>query len=79
MATARTTTNSGQKNNQKLGELENLVDELIKDAPSEERIRFCMEAVGLKYTHDPIGRMSDVLSALDGIRANRRNQMKEQA
>ena len=74
MATARST--GGDR---KLGQLESLVDELVKEDPSEERIRTCMEAAGLKYTLDPIGRMSSVLSALDRIRANRRNQMKEQA
>ena len=61
-------------------QLEALVDELVKSAPHESRIRTCMEAVGLKYTIDPIERMNSVLATLDGQTGGRsvaRNRGKE--
>lgn len=54
-----------------IAQLEVLVDELIKDQPHEPKIRTCMEAAGLIYTHDPIARMKTVLSALDRMRGPR--------
>ena len=52
----------------RMEKLESLVDELVKDAPKEARVRACMEAAGLKYTPDPVQRLNGVLSALDGLR-----------
>jgi hypothetical protein len=63
-------------------QLEILVDELIKNAPHESRVRTCMEAAGLTYSVDPIARMNTVLEALDGIRSPqkpRRREIEEQA
>ncbi len=60
-----------------LQRLEILVDELIKDAPREEKIRESMEAAGLDYTADPIARMTCVLAALDDIRARERATEKD--
>lgn len=61
----------------RLNALEILVDELIKDVPSEEKVRIGMENVGLPYTADPIARMTSVLTALDDIRAQQRVAEKE--
>lgn len=53
----------------KLEQLEDLVDELIKESPQEARIRSFMKAAGLQYSEDPIERMNSVLTALDGARS----------
>lgn len=45
--------------------LENLVDELAKPKPQEERIRSYMRQVGLEYTDDPIEQLNCVLQALE--------------
>jgi hypothetical protein len=69
-------------NDSLMSQLEVLVDELIKDAPQESRVRSCMEAAGLTYSNDPIARMNTVLTALDGIRSPqkpRRREIEEQA
>ncbi len=44
--------------------LEVLVDELMKDEPSETVVSKCMNAVGLKDNKDPIDRINQVLKAL---------------
>lgn len=49
-----------------LDQLEELVDELMKQKPQEERIKAYMKNVGLEYTPDPIVRLGTVLQALDG-------------
>ena len=49
-----------------LDRLEELVDELMKQKPQEERIKTYMKNVGLEYNADPIIRLSTVLQALDG-------------
>ena len=48
-----------------LDRLEELVDELMKQKPQEERIKTYMKNVGLEYNADPIIRLSTVLQALD--------------
>jgi hypothetical protein len=45
--------------------LEALIDELLKDKPSETRVRSCMKAAGLQYTTDSVQRMSLVLAEMD--------------
>lgn len=45
--------------------LEALIDELLKDKPSETKVRSCMEAAGLNYTTDSVQRMSLVLAEMD--------------
>jgi hypothetical protein len=59
--------------------LENLINEMIKDSPKEDRIRSCMLAAGLDYTSDPLGRMDKVLAELDQHRITRRPHIKGQA
>lgn len=44
--------------------LEILVDELMKDDPTESVVTKCMSAVGLKDPQDPIQRINQVLMAL---------------
>lgn len=44
--------------------LEVLVDELMKDEPSETVVTKCMTAVGLTDNKDPIDRINQVLKAL---------------
>lgn len=44
--------------------LETLVDELMKDEPSESVVSKCMSAVGLVDNKDPIDRINQVLKAL---------------
>ena len=48
-----------------LDRLEELVDELMKQKPQEERIKTYMKNVGLEYNADPLIRLSTVLQALD--------------
>ncbi len=50
----------------KIDQLENLVDELVKQEPQEERIKTYMRQAGLGYISDPIERLNTVLQALDG-------------
>lgn len=45
--------------------LENLVDELAKPDPQEDRIRSYMRRAGLVYTNDPIEQLNSVLQALE--------------
>lgn len=49
----------------KLTSMELLVNELTKPHPEEDKVRRCMQAVGLKYSSDPISRLSLVLEALE--------------
>ncbi len=53
-----------------LDQLEELVDELMKQKPQEERIKAYMKNVGLEYISDPIMRLGSVLQALEGKKAN---------
>jgi hypothetical protein len=53
-----------------LDQLEELVDELMKQKPQEERIKAYMKNVGLDYIADPIMRLGTVLQALEGKKAN---------
>lgn len=55
--------------NTPLNHLEDLVDELIKDAPEETLVRYHMNAVGIRYTSDPVARLSTVLEALELARS----------
>jgi hypothetical protein len=51
-------------------QLEELVDELMKQKPQEERIKAYMKNVGLEYIADPIMRLGTVLQAIEGKKAN---------
>ncbi len=53
-------------NSLKIDQLENLVDELVKHEPREERIKAYMREAGLGYVADPIERLNTVLQALEG-------------
>lgn len=44
--------------------LEILVDELMKDAPTEAVVSECMTAAGIEDSKDPIDRINKVLMAL---------------
>jgi CO dehydrogenase/acetyl-CoA synthase delta subunit len=61
------------KTSERMTQLESLVDELIKESPQEDRVRTCMLGAGLEYSSDPIERMENVLSALEGERQNSQN------
>ncbi len=61
----------------RIAQLEILVDELVKDMPTESRVRTCMEAVGLKYVIDPIARMNIVLSELECVRDKGAKSLRE--
>lgn len=54
-----------------LDHLEDLIDELIKDNPEENLVRLHMKAIGIRYTSDPVSRMSLVLEALEVARETR--------
>ena len=41
--------------------LENLVDELMKDQPEEQKLKDGMKAVGIEYSDDPVERINRVL------------------
>jgi hypothetical protein len=45
--------------------LENLMDELLKEEPREEKIRGFMEQSGMEYIADPVDRLNYVLQSLD--------------
>jgi hypothetical protein len=49
---------------EKLRILETLVEELLKDAPAENVVVECMNAVGIPDSKDPIDRINKVLRAL---------------
>ncbi|RYZ72378.1 MAG: hypothetical protein EOP05_11065 [Proteobacteria bacterium] len=51
-----------------LDHLEDLIDELIKDNPEETLVRLHMKAAGMKYSSDPVSRLSTVLTALEQAR-----------
>ncbi len=54
-----------------LDHLEELIDELIKDHPEEAVVRLHMKGAGIRYTSDPVSRMSLVLEALEAAREAR--------
>lgn len=62
---------------ERIAQLEILVDELIKESPQETRIRTCMKAVGLEYSADPITRMEHVLRLLEGAKGQIKIRRKE--
>ena len=49
---------------EKVRKLELLVEELLKDHPSEESIKNKMTELELNYTEDPVERINRVLEAL---------------
>lgn len=51
-----------------LDHLEDLIDELIKDSPEETLVRLHMKAAGIRYSSDPVDRLSTVLTALQEAR-----------
>lgn len=50
-----------------IDQLENLVDELVKRKPHEDRIKAYMQRAGLVYTTDTVERLNSVLQALEGV------------
>jgi hypothetical protein len=48
----------------RVSELESLVEELLKEQPSEEDIQKKMKALEIEYSQDPIERINRVLEAL---------------
>lgn len=63
-----------RKAEEKLQELERLVDELIKPTPHESKVEACMAAVGLRYSIDPILRMNEVLNTLNEVRCGQKDK-----
>ncbi len=51
-------------NDESIETYENLVEELLKDQPEEERVEAFMKKIGLDYTIDPLKRINQVLMAL---------------
>ncbi len=52
----------------RLDHLEELAEELIKNNPEEALVRAHMKAAGLRYTEDPVDRLTAVLKSLDKAR-----------
>jgi hypothetical protein len=50
---------------EKLGILETLVEELLKESPQESVVTQCMAAAGIPDSKDPIDRINKVLLALN--------------
>ena len=50
--------------NESIETYENLVEELLKDQPEEQRVEAYMKKIGLDYTMDPLKRINQVLMAL---------------
>ncbi len=48
----------------RLLQLEDLVEELLKEEPQEEQLKIKMQNSGIPYSHDPIERINLVLRAL---------------
>lgn len=51
-------------NHESIETYENLVEELLKDHPEEQRVEAYMKKIGLDYTIDPLKRINQVLMAL---------------
>lgn len=68
--------NSGVPESGRLTDLESLVDELVKDTPAEEQIHRLMKSAGLQYQDDSVGRLTEVLAALDILRASDEHPLK---
>lgn len=49
---------------ERIGQLETLVEELLKEDPAEEKIRKQMSELQIAYTTDPVERINRVLAAL---------------
>lgn len=47
-----------------IGQLEGLVEELLKEEPEEQLVKTKMSLLGLEYTADPVERINRVLLAL---------------
>ena len=54
---------------QRVNQLEALVEELLKDVPAEQTIETRMKALGIAYTSDPVERINRVLEALHPYQA----------
>jgi hypothetical protein len=61
----------------KIEKLELLVDELVKEAPEEQKIRGYMKSAGLTYVEDPVERMNRVFAALERLRSLRRSKVED--
>ena len=74
---------AGRKPNEtsdlRLGYLEALVDELIKDRPNEDRVKHCMLAAGLRYSKDSIERLSNVLEEIENVKITESHVLKGRA
>lgn len=51
-------------NDAQLSALEELVNELMKPAPEETKVRSCLKLAGLHDPRDPLARIQTVLDAL---------------
>ncbi len=65
------TKDSNLSSAESLASLEALVDELLKEAPEQERVQTMMQELGLPFQADPIAQLNTVLQALHGPLAER--------
>ncbi len=59
-------------------DLEQLVDELMKDQPNKQTVKKLSAKLGLDYSVDPLVHMSTVLQSMNSVylRANRRKELE---
>ena len=58
------------KSAQNAENLQTLIDELLKQKPSEERIQQLMHLHRIPYSNDPIVQLSSVLATLEDLNLN---------
>lgn len=58
--------------------LEQLVDELMKDQPNKQTVKKLSEKLGLDYSVDPLVHMNTVLQSMNSVylRSNRRKELE---
>jgi hypothetical protein len=59
-------------------DLEQLVDELMKDQPNKQTVKRLSAKLGLDYSVDPLVHMSTVLQSMNSVylRPNRRKELE---
>lgn len=62
------------KNAELIKDFESLVDELMKDEPNENQIKFLMEKLDLDYQMDSVDRIAQVLEKMNHLVFESRNK-----
>ena len=62
---------------QRLNQLENLVNELVKEEPCEKTIKKCMKLVGLKYHEDVLDQLGTVLDEIHFLEEGETNNERK--